>query len=94
MVTSTINHLDAMDARPVCQREIENPILHQWFYYPDMRSDEALVFKAHDSESGRLQGCPHTGFDDPDCPDGVPPHSNVEILAFTFLLFFRSLWDI
>lgn len=58
--------------------------IHQWFYYPDMRPDEALVFKAFDSDADRIQGCPHSGFDDPNCPDGVPPRSSVEIRAFAF----------
>jgi hypothetical protein len=57
---------------------------HRWFYYSDMRPDEALVFKAFDRDAGRVQGCPHTGFDDPTCPDGVPPRSSVEIRAYAF----------
>ena len=57
---------------------------HRWYYYPDIRPDEALVFKAFDRDSGRVQGCPHSGFDDPDCPDGVPPRSSVEIRAYVF----------
>ena len=42
------------------------------------------VVKAFDRDGGRVQGCPHSGFDDPDCPDGVPPRSSVEIRAYVF----------
>jgi hypothetical protein len=59
-------------------------VAHRWFYYPQMQLDEALVFKAFDSDNGRVPGCPHSGFDDPTCPAGVPPRSSVEIRAYAF----------
>jgi hypothetical protein len=30
---------------------------HRWIYFSNMRPDEALVFKAFDSDLGRVQGC-------------------------------------
>ena len=57
---------------------------HRWFYFSNMRSDEALVFKAFDSERDRVQGCPHSGFDDPTCPAGVTPRASVEIRAYAY----------
>src|SRR5262249_38523120 len=34
---------------------------HRWFYFPEMRRDEALVFKVFDSEKdGRARFTPHT----------------------------------
>lgn len=57
---------------------------HRWFWFPDMRPDEALVFKAFDSDLGRVQGCPHSGFDNPDCPADAPARASVEIRAFAF----------
>lgn len=57
---------------------------HRWFWFSDMRPDEVLVFKAFDSDLDRVQGCPHSAFDNPDCPPGVPPRASVEIRAFAF----------
>jgi hypothetical protein len=57
---------------------------HRWFWFPDMRPDEALVFKAFDSDLDRVQGCPHSGFDNPDCPADAPARASAEIRAFAF----------
>jgi hypothetical protein len=57
---------------------------HQWFYFSDMQQDEALVFKAFDSDLDRVQGCPHSAFDDPNCPADVPPRASVEIRAYAY----------
>ncbi len=57
---------------------------HRWFWYSDMRPDEALVFKAFDSDLDRVQGCPHSGFDNPDCPADAPARASAEIRAFAF----------
>ena len=57
---------------------------HRWFWFSDMRPDEALVFKAMDSDLDRVQGCPHSAFDNPDCPPGAPPRASAEIRAFAF----------
>jgi hypothetical protein len=57
---------------------------HRWFYFSGMRPDEALVFKAFDSELGRVQGCPHSAFNDPTCPEGVTPRASVEIRAYAY----------
>jgi hypothetical protein len=57
---------------------------HRWYYFPDMRPDEALVFKAFDSDLTAVQGCPHSAFNDPSCPPGVPPRGSVEIRAYAY----------
>jgi hypothetical protein len=57
---------------------------HRWFWFPDMQPDEALVFKAFDSDLDRVQGCPHSGFDHPDCPADAAARASVEIRAFAF----------
>jgi hypothetical protein len=57
---------------------------HRWFWYSDMHRDEALVFKAFDSDLNRVQGCPHSGFDNPDCPADAQPRASAEIRAFAF----------
>ncbi len=57
---------------------------HRWFYFSNMRPDEAIVFKAFDSERGRVQGCPHSAFNHPDCAPDVPPRGSVEIRAYAY----------
>jgi hypothetical protein len=47
-----------------------------------MTPEEALVFKAFDSDLSRTQGCPHTAFDNPD-PD-AHPRASVEIRAYAY----------
>ncbi|HKE45149.1 MAG TPA: CmcJ/NvfI family oxidoreductase [Steroidobacteraceae bacterium] len=57
---------------------------HRWFYFSNMQPAEALVFKAFDSEHERVQGCPHSAFNDPNCPAGVTPRASVEIRAYAY----------
>jgi hypothetical protein len=58
---------------------------HRWFYFPEMRRDEALVFKVYDSEKdGRARFTPHTSFADPNSPPSAPPRQSIEVRAFAF----------
>lgn len=58
---------------------------HRWFYFPEMRRDEALVFKVYDSEKdGRARFTPHTSFEDPTSPPDAPPRQSIEVRAFAF----------
>ena len=58
---------------------------HRWFYFPQMRRDEALVFKVYDSEhDGRARFTPHTSFEDPTSPPNAPPRQSIEVRAFAF----------
>jgi hypothetical protein len=58
---------------------------HRWFYFPEMRRDEALVFKVFDSEKdGRARFTPHTSFDDPSTPPGAPPRQSIEARTLAF----------
>ncbi len=58
---------------------------HRWFYFPEMRRDEALVFKVYDSEKdGRARFTPHTSFDDPNSPPNARPRQSIEVRAFAF----------
>jgi hypothetical protein len=57
----------------------------RWFYFPQMRRDEALVFKVFDSETGdRARFTAHTSFVDPTTPAGAPPRESIEMRAFVF----------
>ena len=58
---------------------------HQWFYFPEMRRDEALVFKVYDSaKDGRARFTAHTSFDDPTSPPGAPARQSIEARALAF----------
>jgi len=58
---------------------------HQWFYFPEMRRDEALVFKVYDSvKDGRARFTAHTSFDDPTSPPDAPPRQSIEARALAF----------
>ncbi|MBT3989824.1 MAG: methyltransferase [Rhodospirillaceae bacterium] len=58
---------------------------HEWFYYPEMKRDEAIVFKVWDSaKDGRARMTAHTSFDDPTTPEGAPPRESIEIRTLAF----------
>ena len=58
---------------------------HRWFYFPEMRREEAIVFKVFDSATdGRARFTPHTSFDDPATPPGAPPRQSIEARALAF----------
>ncbi len=58
---------------------------HRWFYFPQMRRDEALVFKVFDSATdGRARFTPHTSFVDPQTPPGAPPRQSIEARTLAF----------
>ncbi len=58
---------------------------HQWFYFPQMRRDEALVFKVYDSaRDGRARFTAHTSFTDPATRADAPPRQSIEARTFAF----------
>jgi hypothetical protein len=58
---------------------------HRWFYFPEMRRDEALVFKVYESaKDGRARFTPHTSFEDPASPPNAPARQSIEVRAFAF----------
>ena len=58
---------------------------HRWYYFPEMRRDEALVFKVYDSNTdGPARFTPHTSFVDPNSPAGAPARQSIEVRAFAF----------
>ena len=58
---------------------------HHWFYFPQMRRDEAIVFKVYDSlTQSRARFTPHTSFIDPTTPPNAPPRQSIEVRTFAF----------
>ncbi len=58
---------------------------HQWFYFPDMTRDEAIIFKVYESETdGRARWTAHTSFNDPTTPAGAPARESIEMRTLTF----------
>ena len=58
---------------------------HQWYYFPEMRRDEALVFKVFDSkQDGRARFVPHTSFENPLAPADALPRRSIEIRTIAF----------
>jgi hypothetical protein len=53
---------------------------HRWFYVPDMRPQESLIFKCWDSlRSGQARYTAHTGFKNPAAPPDAPPRQSIEV---------------
>ncbi len=57
---------------------------HLWRYFPNMRADELLVFKAFDSADARQLNVVHTAFDDPTAPADCVPRASLEARFFAF----------
>jgi len=58
---------------------------HRWYWFPQMRRDEALVFKVFDSETdGRSRWTAHTAFDDPTSPPNPRFRESIEIRTLAF----------
>jgi len=58
---------------------------HRWFYFPRMRTDEALLLKCFDSDEKRTRFTAHSGFEDPTSPLNAAPRESIE--ARTILFF-------
>jgi hypothetical protein len=58
---------------------------HQWYWFPRMRREEAIVFKVFDSlKDGRARWTAHTAFDDPTSPPNARPRESIEIRTLAF----------
>jgi hypothetical protein len=58
---------------------------HRWYYFPNMRRSEAVVFKTFDSSrDGRARWTAHTAFDDPNSPEDAPPRESIEMRTLAF----------
>ncbi|RHZ68076.1 hypothetical protein CDV55_107860 [Aspergillus turcosus] len=62
----------------------ENYMLHhnenqRWYWLPDQKADEVLVFKAHDSEGSASRPCPHGAFPLPCQDEKTPPRESIDV---------------
>ena len=58
---------------------------HRWYWFPQMRPDEALVFKTYESQKqGYARWTAHTAFDDPTTAPGARPRESIEIRTLAF----------
>lgn len=58
---------------------------HEWFYFPRMLTDEAVLIKCYNSlEDGRARFTAHTAFDDPTTPAGAAPRESIEVRTLVF----------
>jgi hypothetical protein len=58
---------------------------HQWFYFPQMTRNEALVFKVFDSDAAKpSRFTAHSSFDDPTSPPDAPARESIETRTFAF----------
>lgn len=58
---------------------------HQWYWFPRMTREEALVFKVYDSDRSQpSRFTAHSAFDDPGTPAGAPSRESIETRTFAF----------
>jgi len=58
---------------------------HRWYYFSEMRAEEALLLKCMDSPSaGRARFTAHTAFDDPRAPRDARPRESIEARTIAF----------
>jgi hypothetical protein len=58
---------------------------HEWYYFPRMARDEALVFKVYDSaKDGRARFTAHSAFVDPTSPPDAAPRESIEMRTIAF----------
>ncbi len=58
---------------------------HRWWYFSNMRRDEVLLLKFHDSDDSKVMRVPHTAFYDPDVTDANSRES-IEFRTFAYFL--------
>jgi hypothetical protein len=52
---------------------------HEWYYFPDMQPDEALVFRLFDTGNPDWKMTGHTAFEDPSAKAGSPKRQSFEV---------------
>ena len=52
---------------------------HRFYYFPKMKTTEALVFKQLDTRNHSAIACPHTSFDNVNASSNAKPRRSIEI---------------
>jgi len=58
---------------------------HEWYYYPDMQPDEALMFRLFDTGNPDWKMSGHTAFVDPTSKPGSPKRQSFEVRTIAIL---------
>ena len=77
--------LDDPDRPPLYGFNLSFNPNHRWYYVHQMRPDEMLAFKLHDSDPSRPQWTGHTAFNDPGTPIDAPPRQSMEVRTVSFI---------
>jgi hypothetical protein len=65
--------------------QISHDPAHEWFWFPRMTRNEALVFKVFDSDETKASRfTAHSAFDDPTSAPDAPPRESIETRTFAF----------
>lgn len=65
--------------------QISHDAAHEWFWFPRMTRNEALMFKVFDSDETKpSRFTAHSAFDDPTSPPDAPPRESIETRTFAF----------
>ena len=56
----------------------------RWYYVPEMRPEEILVFKLFDSDPTAIQWTAHSAFEHPNTPADAPPRESIEVRTIAF----------
>lgn len=64
--------------------EIAHDPRHEWFYFPDMQREEALLLLGYDSDRELARIGAHSAFDHPHTPADALPRESIEARVFAF----------
>ncbi len=53
----------------------------QWYWFPRLAPDEAMLIKGYDSAADVARFTPHSAFEDPAAPAGAPERESIEVRA-------------
>ena len=57
---------------------------HRWFYYPEMKRDEVVMFRTLDTARDPFIPTLHSAFDHPECPEDTPLRESIETRGLCF----------
>ena len=57
---------------------------HRWFYYPEMKRDEVMIFRTLDSDMDPFVPTLHSAFDHPTCIESAPSRESIETRVLCF----------